>query len=61
MESDSTMDNVDLDDWSFVGGMKTNTGEERFVQIHTKIRGLVKQKYDQAVELKSKYLFKCNL
>lgn len=50
---------VDLENWSFVGGMKTDAGEERFVPIHEKIRGLVKYKYEQAVSLNSKYLFNC--
>lgn len=50
---------VDLENWSFIGGMKTDAGEERFVPIHSKIRDLVKEKYDQAVSLGSKYLFNC--
>lgn len=53
------LEDVDLENWSFIGGMKTDAGEERFVPIHEKIRGLVKDKYEQAVSLNSKYLFNC--
>lgn len=48
---------VDLDNWLFVGGMKTDAGENRTVPIHSKIRPLVKRHYDRSVEMGSKYLF----
>jgi integrase len=48
---------VDLDNWLFVGGMKTDAGENRTVPIHSKIRPLVKKHYDRSVEMGSKYLF----
>lgn len=53
------LENVDLENWNFVGGMKSNAGVNRLVPIHSKIRHLVKQKYDEAVELGSEYLFNC--
>ena len=48
---------VDLDNWLFIGGMKTDAGENRTVPIHSKIRPLVKKHYDRSVEMGSKYLF----
>ena len=34
--------NVDLDNWFFTGGLKSDAGRNRVVPIHTKIRPLVK-------------------
>jgi integrase len=53
------LENVDLNEWTFKGGMKTEAGMNRIVPIHTKIRHLVEQKYNEAVELGSKYLINC--
>lgn len=53
------LDRVDMDKWVFTGGIKTDAGINRLVPIHSKIRPLVKQKYDEAVELGSKYLINC--
>lgn len=39
--------------------MKTESGKNRIVHIHTKIRELVKNKYDEAIDINSKYLFNC--
>lgn len=50
------LENVDLDNWTFKGGMKTKAGTDRVVPIHSKIRELVKKEYDQAVLMESKYL-----
>lgn len=47
---------VDLENWTFRGGMKTEAGTERVVPIHTKIRELVKEKYQEAISLNSEYL-----
>lgn len=41
----------------FLGGMKTDAGEERIVPIHSKIEPLVRRRYDEAVGLKSQFLF----
>lgn len=53
------LDRVDIANWFFQGGMKTDAGIDRVVPIHTKIRPLVKRHYDKAVSLGSKYLFNC--
>lgn len=49
--------NVDIENWTFTGGMKTEAGTNRIVPIHSKIRELVKKNYDYAVSMGSKYLF----
>lgn len=51
--------NVNINEWFFVGGMKTRAGINRTVPIHPKIRDLVKVRYDEAVSLGSDYLFNC--
>lgn len=48
---------VDLENWTFIGGMKTDAGENRMVPIHPIIRPLVERKYKEAVSLDSEYLF----
>lgn len=50
------MSNVDIEKWTFQGGMKTDAGEDRVVPIHSKIRPLVLAKYKEAEELGSQYL-----
>lgn len=49
--------NVDLENGTFSGGMKTEAGIDRVVPIHPKIRHLVERKYREAQELNSPYLF----
>lgn len=53
------INNVNLDDWTFLGGMKTEAGKDRIVPIHSKIRPLVKRKYEEALAIGSKYLINC--
>lgn len=53
------LDKVDLKNWTFIGGMKTKAGTNRLVPIHTKIRPLIKKKYQEAEALGSKYLINC--
>ena len=53
------IENVDLTNWTFTGGMKTQAGTNRTVPIHSKIRHLVEQKYREAIELGSEYLINC--
>ena len=53
------MENVDIDNWTFTGGMKTEAGTNRTVPIHSKIQQLVKKRYDEAIELGSDYIFNC--
>ena len=48
--------NVNLEDWTFQGGMKTEAGESRIIPIHSRIRDLVLNKYQEAVNLGSPYL-----
>jgi integrase len=48
---------VDLQEWTFTGGMKTEAGTGRIVPIHPRIRPIVAKYYQQAVELGSSFLF----
>lgn len=54
------IDNVDLSNWSFTGGVKTESGKDRIVPIHSKIRPLVKQFYEESVKLGNEYLISCD-
>ena len=47
---------VDLENWTFRGGMKTDAGENRVVPIHSRIQDLVLRKYQEAETLGSPYL-----
>jgi len=49
--------NVDLENWVFKGGIKTDAGTDRLVPIHSRIRPLILQRYNEAVKLKSMHLF----
>lgn len=51
------LEDVDLEKWTFVGGMKTEAGTDRLVPIHPRIRSFVEKRYNEAVTLKSPYLF----
>ncbi len=53
------LENINLDDWTFIGGMKTDAGIDRIVPIHSKIRHLVNKKYKEAESLGSEYLINC--
>lgn len=53
------LENVDLKNWTFQGGIKTEAGMNRVVPIHSKIRHLVERKYQEAQTFGSKYLFNC--
>jgi integrase len=48
---------VDLENWTFKGGIKTDAGADRIVPIHSKIRHIVLRKYKEAESMSSKYLF----
>ena len=50
---------VDLDQWLFVGGIKTDAGFNRMVPIHEKIRPIVTKLYNEATKLRSEYLINC--
>lgn len=49
--------NVDLENGTFKGGIKTDAGKDRVVPIHPKIRYLVERNYKRAQEIGSLYLF----
>lgn len=51
------LEDVDLENWTFSGGMKTDAGTGRVVPIHSRIRHLVERKYKEAKEMGSLYLF----
>ena len=51
------LENIDLENWTFQGGMKTDAGMDRVVPIHSRIRPLVERKYKEALEIGSKHLF----
>ena len=53
------VEDVDVDKWVFSGGMKTEAGRNRMVPIHSRIRPLVLNKYNEALSLNSMYLFNC--
>lgn len=50
------LDEINIDDWYMVAGMKTDAGKQRIVPIHSKIKALVKRNYDFAIEIGSEYL-----
>lgn len=51
------IENIDINEWIFVGGGKTKAGKNRIVPIHPKIQPLVQKLYDEAISVGSKYLF----
>ena len=51
---------VNVEDMSFVGGMKTEAGTNRKVPIHSKTQELVRKRYNQAIAMKSDFLFTDN-
>lgn len=53
------IENIDLEKWTFVGGMKTEAGKMRTVPIHPKIRELVQKRVEKATEIGSNFLFNC--
>lgn len=51
------IENVDLEEHVFSGGLKTDAGRNRSVPIHDKIYDLVKKNYEKAVSMGSEFLF----
>lgn len=51
------IENVDLENWTFKGGMKTESGKGRIVPIHTAIRPLVEKRYKESLAMGSSRLF----
>lgn len=50
------MENVNITNWTFTGGIKTTAGKNRIVPIHTRIRPLVLTFYNHSKELRSEWL-----
>ena len=48
---------VDIENWTFKGGLKTDAGRNRIVPIHSVIRDLVLKNYNKALSMSSEYLF----
>lgn len=48
---------VDISNWIFTGGLKTDAGRNRCVPIHPKVKELVTSNYNKAIALDSLYLF----
>ncbi len=53
------LEDVDLENWLFKGGMKTKAGKNRVVPIHPKIKNLVTQEYNRSKELGHDKLISC--
>ena len=49
--------NIDVENWTFKGGMKTDAGIDRIVPIHSRIQQLVKKRYDAAITSGNTFLF----
>lgn len=49
--------NINVEEWTFKGGMKTEAGKDRIIPIHTKIQPLVKKRYDKAIANDTPFLF----
>ena len=50
------LDEIDLENWTITGGMKTDAGKQRTIPIHSKIQSLVKKNYDFSMSVGSKTL-----
>ncbi len=50
---------VNFENWTFKGGIKTEAGVDRVVPIHSKIKPLIEKKYQEALKLDSDYLINC--
>lgn len=49
--------NVDIKNWIFKGGIKTDAGKDRIVPIHPLIQNLVKKRYEEAIANGNAFLF----
>lgn len=50
---------VDIDNWTYIGGMKSEAGRDRLVPIHSKIQKIILKNYNYAKSVGSEYLFNC--
>ena len=48
---------IDFENMTFIGGLKTDAGKNRTVPIHPQIMDLVRRNYNQATSMHSEYLF----
>lgn len=53
------LENINLEERTFTGGMKTEAGTNRVVPIHSKIYDLVVNRYNEAKNIGSDYLINC--
>ena len=53
------VENLDLSNWTIMGGEKTENGRDRIVPIHNSIRAITKNLYDKAMSLNSEWLITC--
>lgn len=53
------LEDINLKEWTMTGGIKSDAGINRTVPIHSKIKELVKKKYNEAIDLGSDYLINC--
>lgn len=51
------LDNVDINNWTFLGGSKTDSGKDRLVPIHTNIKSIVEFYYNEAKSIGRPVLF----
>jgi len=51
------IEDVNLNTWTFFGGLKTDAGRNRCVPIHPLIQPLVEANYNKAIAIESEYLF----
>lgn len=49
--------NVDLTQNIISGGLKTDAGRERIVPIHSKVKTIIENRYNEAIKYNSPYLF----
>lgn len=55
--SSLTVSNIDLENNTMKGGIKTDSGKNRLVPIHPLIKPLIENRMKEALALKSEYLF----
>lgn len=51
------LSDINLDDMTIIGGMKTDSGKNRIVPIHSMIYDNVRKWYEESVNINSEYLF----
>lgn len=54
---DITLSNIDMTNWTIIGGSKTSAGKERTAVIHECIRPIIRKRYTGSLLLGTEYLF----